>query len=50
MKEIIIDTHFKFLLPKLGEKAFSDLEADILENGIRDPLVLWGDICETKGG
>jgi len=25
----------------LDEKAFADLEADILENGIRDPLVLW---------
>ena len=44
MQEIIIDKHFQFLLPVLDEKTFSDLEADILENGIRDPLVLWGDI------
>ena len=44
MQEIIIDRHFQFLLPVLDEKTFSDLEADILENGVRDPLVLWGDI------
>ena len=41
MQEIIIDNEFKFLLPVLDEKAFADLEADILENGIRDSLVLW---------
>ena len=41
MEQIIIDREFKFLLPVLDEKAFADLEADILENGIRDSLVLW---------
>jgi len=41
MQEIIIDREFKFLLPMLDEKAFANLEADILENGIRDSLVLW---------
>jgi len=41
MQQIIIDKEFKFLLPMLDEKAFADLEADILENGIRDSLVLW---------
>jgi len=41
MQDIIIDREFKFLLPVLDEKAFADLEADILENGIRDSLVLW---------
>jgi len=41
MQEIIIDNEFKFLLPVLDEKAFTDLEADILENGVRDSLVLW---------
>ena len=41
MEQIIIDNEFKFLLPMLDEKAFADLEADILENGIRDSLVLW---------
>ena len=44
MQDIIIDTHFRFLLPKLGKKAYSDLEAEILKNGVRDPLVLWGNI------
>ena len=41
MQDIIIDNEFKFLLPVLDEKAFADLEADVLENGIRDSLVLW---------
>ena len=41
MQQIIIDKEFKFLLPMLDEQAFADLEADILENGIRDALVLW---------
>jgi len=44
MQQIIIDQEFKFLLPILDEKAFADLEADILENGIRDSLVLWDGI------
>jgi len=41
MQQIIIDREFMFLLPMLDEQAFADLEADILENGVRDPLVLW---------
>jgi len=41
MQQIIIDREFKFLLPVLDETAFADLEADVLENGIRDSLVLW---------
>jgi len=44
MQQIIIDNEFKFLLPVLDEQAFADLEADILENGIRDSLVLWESI------
>jgi len=44
MEEIIIDKHFQFLLPVLDEETFSELEAMILEDGIRDPLVLWGNI------
>ena len=44
MQEIIIDKHFQFLLPVLDEETFSELEAMILENGIRDPLVLWGNV------
>ena len=44
MQEIIIDREFRFLLPILSEQAYSDLEEDILENGIRDALVLWDGI------
>jgi hypothetical protein len=44
VQNIIIDREFQFLLPKLGEQAYTNLEEDILENGIRDRLVLWGDI------
>jgi len=41
MNEVILDKQFQYLLPVLDENVFSDLEADILENGIRDSLVLW---------
>jgi len=44
MQEIIIDIDFQYLLPVLSEKTFNELEANILENGIRDPLVLWDNI------
>ncbi|MDR2599526.1 MAG: hypothetical protein LBC73_04550 [Oscillospiraceae bacterium] len=44
MQNIILDKDFQYLLPMLDEKTYSDLETDILENGIRDPLVLWNDI------
>jgi len=44
MQNLVIDQEFKFLLPVLDEKTFSLLEENILQNGIRDPIVLWGDI------
>lgn len=44
MQEIIIDRDFQYLLPMLDEKTFLELEADILENGIRDALILWDGI------
>ena len=44
MQEIIIDSEFKGLLPSLDAKTFGLLEENIMENGCRDPLVLWGDI------
>ena len=43
-KKIIIDGQFKSLLPALDKKTFEQLEANILENGCRDALVLWNDI------
>jgi len=39
-----IDSEFQKLLPPLSEKEFCILEADIKENGCRDPVVVWGDI------
>ena len=44
MPEIIIDEEFQFLLPSLDKDTFALLEENILENGIRDPIVLWGNI------
>jgi len=44
MKEIIIDEEFKFLLPTLDNETYARLEEDLLENGCRDALVLWGDV------
>jgi ribosomal protein S13 len=44
MKNIIIDEEFKFFLPELENEAFVRLEKDLIENGCRDALVLWGDI------
>jgi len=44
MQDLIIDQEFKFLLPALDEKTFSLLEENILQNGIRDPIVVWNDV------
>ena len=44
MKDIVIDEEFKSLLPALDKKTFELLEENILENGCRDSIVLWGDI------
>ena len=44
MQHIIIDEEFKALLPALDEQTFSELEQNILQYGVRDPIVLWNDI------
>ena len=44
MKEIIIDKEFQSLLPALTKETYGTLEADLLENGCRDAIVLWNDI------
>ena len=44
MQKIIIDEEFKGLLPELDKETYESLEANILQNGCRDSLVLWGDI------
>ena len=44
MQTIIIDEKFKSILPPLGMETLKLLEENILENGCRDPLVLWDGI------
>jgi len=39
--DIVIDEQFKYLLPRLSAETFAALEANMLEHGCRDPLVLW---------
>lgn len=40
---IVIDSEFKALIPPLQAEEFSQLEANILADGCRDPLVVWGE-------
>ncbi len=40
---VIIDPQFKRLIPPLAPEEFSLLEASILAEGCRDPLVVWND-------
>ncbi|GHV81291.1 hypothetical protein AGMMS49944_30820 [Spirochaetia bacterium] len=42
--EITINKQFKNLFRPLTDEEFDQLEANILQDGIRDPLVLWGDV------
>jgi hypothetical protein len=44
METIKIDPEFKALIPPLAPDELSQLEANILRDGCRDPLVVWGDI------
>ena len=44
MQNIILDEQFQFLLPTLDDETYRLLEANILEHGIREPLVLWNGI------
>lgn len=41
MQTIIIDPEFKALIPPLAPDELSQLEANILRDGCRDPLVVW---------
>ena len=43
MQNIIIDEEFRMLLPALDAETFRLLEENIIENGCRDALVLWGE-------
>lgn len=41
---ILIDPEFKALIPPLSAEEKQQLETNLVEDGCRDPLVLWGDI------
>lgn len=42
MPEIVIDQEFKALIPPLSAEELAQLEANIVADGCRDPLVVWG--------
>ena len=44
MDNIIIDEEFKALLPELDTETFAGLEENVLQHGVRDPIVLWNSI------
>jgi len=58
-KELVVDEEFKKLIPPLSDEEYRILEECIVEEGCRDPLVLWGnvildghnryDICMRRG-
>jgi 16S rRNA G966 N2-methylase RsmD len=41
MEKPIIDDEFRRLLPELAPEELAELEESVLEEGIRDPLILW---------
>jgi len=59
MTNIIIDPEFKALIPPLAPEELAQLEANIIKDGCRDPLVVWQgvlidghnrhDICTRNG-
>ena len=42
--QLTINQEFKKLIPPLTFDEFKTLEANILNEGIRDPLTIWGDV------
>lgn len=44
MNDIIIDREFRDLLPELDDETYRLLEENLIQNGCRDALVVWGDI------
>ena len=38
-----VKKEFKELIPRLTEEEYSQLEANIIKDGCRDPLVVWND-------
>lgn len=41
---MIIDKEFQTLIPALTEEEYNQLEENLLQNGIREPLSVWGEI------
>ena len=44
MSNFIIDAEFQAIIPPLSAREFEQLEANILRDGIREPLVIWNGI------
>ena len=44
MKKITVDPEFKSNIPPLSDEEYAQLEKNILADGCRDPLVLWGQL------
>ena len=44
MKKFTVDPEFKSNIPPLSDEEFAQLEKNILADGCRDPLVLWGQL------
>lgn len=44
MKKITVDPEFKSNIPPLSDEEFAQLEKNILADGCRDPIVLWGQL------
>ena len=44
MSSIVIREEFKNLIPPLSENEYKQLEQNVIADGIRDPLVLWGNV------
>ena len=42
--DIVIDKEFHALIPPLQPEELAQLEANILADGCRDPLVVWGNV------
>lgn len=44
MSNIVVREDFKNLIPPLSDNEYKQLEQNVLADGIRDPLVLWGNV------
>ena len=42
--QLIIDPEFESLVPPLSQEEYSQLEANILRDGCRDPITIWDNV------